>query len=146
MAGDSEARVAQAVASKVDSGTQWLLRREIAMLPRLLPAGEEIVHMAQGRHDGGIGLIVVTDRRLMFVEQGVAHQRVEDLPYETVSSIQAEVSVVESALTISGVEKEVTINQVYPKSHTMKIADYVRKRTSGPGDAGHSLGRQPEAE
>jgi len=146
MTADSEARVAQAVASKLDSGTQWLLRREIATLPRVLPAGEEIVQLAQGRHDGATGLILVTDRRLMFVEQGVAHQRVEDLPYDSISSVQAEVSVVESELTISGVDRQVMINQVYPKSETVKIAGYVRKRTSGPGDAGHSLGHRPQAE
>lgn len=77
MASDTEAQVAQAVDAKLDLGTQWLLRREIRMLPLLLPGGEEIVHMAQGRHEGGTGLVVATDRRLMFVEQGIVHRRVE---------------------------------------------------------------------
>lgn len=143
MPGEVDAHVAQAVASKLDAGTQWLLRREIERLPHLLPVGEEILHMAQGRHEGATGLIVATDSRLMFIEQGPSHQRVEDLPYAIVSSVQAEVNVVASKLMISRMEGEVTISRVYPKDRTMQIADYVRGRIAAPGDVGHSLGGPP---
>lgn len=143
MRGDLEAQVDQAVAAKLDGGTRWLLRREIDKLPRLLPPGEEILHMAQGRLEGGTGLIVATARRLMFVEQGVAHQRVEDLPYELILSVQAEVNVVASKLTISGPASEVSISRVYPKARTMEIAEYVRGRTAAPGSGGHTLGTRP---
>jgi hypothetical protein len=81
MASEATERVKRAVADKLDSGTRWLLRREVEHLPRLLPAGEEILILAQGRLDGGTGMIVVTDTRLMFFEQGISHRRVEDLPY-----------------------------------------------------------------
>jgi hypothetical protein len=140
----AEEQVAHAVATKLDAGTKWLLRREIAKLPGLLPEGEEIVDMAQGRHEGATGLIVVTDRRLMFVELGAAHRRVEDYPYAEVDSIQADVDVVSSALTISRFdEEEATISRVYPKARTMEIADYVHSRTSLPSEPGHTLGRPP---
>jgi hypothetical protein len=140
----AEEQVAQAVATKLDAGTKWLLRREIGKLPALLPEGEEVVDMAQGRHDGATGLVVVTDRRLMFVELGPAHRRVEDYPYAEVDSIQADVDVVSSALTISRFdEEEATISRVYPKARTMEIADYVHSRTSLPSEPGHTLGRPP---
>jgi hypothetical protein len=141
--GDVDARVAQAVASKLDEGTRWLLRREIKKLPDLLPIGEEILHMAQGRHEGGTGLIVATDSRLMFIEQGVSHQKVRDLPFAIVSSVQAEVNVVASKLIVSSMQGEVAISRVYPKDRTMQIADYVRSRTAAPGDVGHTLGGPP---
>jgi hypothetical protein len=146
MASDTESVVAQAVDAKLDAGTRWLLRREIDKLPRLLPRGEEIVHMAQGRHEGGTGLIVVTDRRLMFVEQGIGHSRVEDFPYVDISSVQADVSVVSSELTLSRFDGDTTINRVYPKDCTMEIAAYVHSRTAAPGQTGHRLGRQPTPE
>jgi hypothetical protein len=139
----SEEQVAHAVAAKLDAGTKWLLRREIANLAQLLPAGEEIVHMAQGRHEGATGLIVATDHRLLFIEQGVAHRRVEDYPYAGISSVQVDVSVVSSELKISQFDGDATISRVYPKDRTLEIADYVRIRTSLPGDPGHTLGRQP---
>jgi hypothetical protein len=143
---DVEAQVSRAVAEKLDGGTRWLLRREIDKLPRLLPPGEDILHMAQGRLEGGTGLVVATSRRLMFVEQGVAHQRVEDLPYEVILSVQAEVNVVASKLMISGPSSEVSISRVYPKARTMEIAEYVRSRTATPGSGGHTLGTQPRQE
>jgi hypothetical protein len=144
MASDADERIRHAVADKLDSGTRWLLRREIARLPGLLPAGEEILILAQGRLDGGTGMIVVTDTRLVFFEQGVSHRRVEDLPYIGIEGIEANVSVVSSDLIVSRFTGEpVTIGRVYPKARTMEIADYVDARTSAPGEPGHTLGRQP---
>lgn len=144
MASEAEERVRRAVAEKLDSGTRWLLRREIEQLPRLLPAGDEILILAQGRLDGATGMVVVTDARLMFFEQGISHRRVEDVPYFAIESVEADVSVVSSDLVVSRFSGEpVTIGRVYPKAMTMKIADYVDARTSAPGEPGHTLGRQP---
>ena len=146
MASEAEERVGRAVADKLDPGTRWLLRREIERLPYLIPDGERIELLAQGRLDDGTGMIVVTDRRLMFLEQGVSHRRVVDLPYLQVESVQADVSVIASELTVSGFDgQETTIGRVYPKASTMEIADFVRVRTSAPGEPGHSLGRPPSS-
>ena len=142
----TEEQVAHAVAAKLDAGTRWLLRREIGNLAHLLPAGQEIVHLAQGRHEGATGLIVATDRRLLFIEQGISHSRVEDYPYVEIRAIQVDVSVVASELKISRLDDEVTISRVYPKDRTLEIADYVRTRTSLPGEPGHALGRRPTRE
>jgi Bacterial PH domain len=139
----TEEQVAQAVSAKLDAGTRWLLRREIGNLAHLLPEGEEIVHMAQGRHGGATGLIVVTDRRLLFIEQGLSHRRVEDYPFAEIRSVQVDVSVVASELTITGFEGGAAISRVYPKDRTLQIADYVRTQTALPGEPGHALGRQP---
>jgi hypothetical protein len=139
----TEERVAHAVAAKLDAGTRWLLRREVGNLAHLLPAGEEIVHLAQGRHEEATGLIVATDRRLLFIEQGISHQRVEDYPYAEIRSVQVDVSVVSSELTLSAFDGESTIGRVYPKDRTLEIADYVRTRTSLPDEPGHTLGRRP---
>ena len=144
MASDTTERVRRAVADKLDSGTRWLLRREVEQLPRLLPEGEEILILAQGRLDGGTGMIVVTDTRLIFFEQGISHRRVEDVPYIAVEAVEVDVSVVLSDLIISRFAgDQVTIGRVYPKARTMEIADYVDSRTSAPGEPGHTLGRQP---
>ena len=144
MGSDATERVKRAVADKLDSGTKWLLRREIEQLPRLLPEGEEILILAQGRLDGGTGMIVVTDTRLLFFEQGISHRRIEDLPYLEIEGVEADVSVVSSDLILTRFSGErVTIGRVYPKARTMEIADYVDARTSAPGEPGHTLGRQP---
>jgi Bacterial PH domain len=144
MANDADERVKRAVDDKLDSGMRWLLRREIEQLPRLVPEGEEIELLAQGRLDEGTGMIVVTGLRLLFVEQGVSHRRVVDLPYRQVESVQADVSVVSSDISVRGFDgEETTIGRVYPKAMTMEIADYVRVHTSSPSEPGHTLGRQP---
>jgi hypothetical protein len=140
----TDEHVEQAVAAKLDAGTRWLLRREIQQLPGLLPAGEEILILAQGRVDGGTGMIVVTDARLMFFEQGVSHRRVENVPYFEIERVEADVSVVSSDLSVSRfVGEGLTIGRVYPKPRTMEIAEYIDARASAPGEPGHTLGRQP---
>lgn len=86
---------------------------------------------------------MLTNRRLMFVEQGITHRRVEDLPFHGIGSVEADMSVVSSELSFTSPDGQMQIGRVYPKARTMEIADYVRDRTSPPGDTAHRLGRQP---
>jgi hypothetical protein len=139
MASDVESRVEEAVA-KLDSGTKLLVRRELERLPGLLAAGEEILHMAHGRHGKGQGLVLTTDRRFMFLEDEIVRREVVDIPYEAISSVSPEVNVVKSDLTVGGPGAEIVINRIYPKDQTVEIAEDIRRRMSG------APGHRPEPE
>jgi hypothetical protein len=141
MASDADSRVEEA-AEKLDSGTKLLVRRELERLPGLLPEGEEIIHMAHGRHGEGQGLLVTTDRRFMFIEDELVRREVVDLPYETISSVEPDVSVVRSDLTIAGRDTELALNRIYPKHQTVEIAEDIRRRMSGA--TGNPPGPEPE--
>jgi hypothetical protein len=44
-------------------------RREVAMLPRLLNAGEQVIDVCHGTTDGRAAVLVVTDRRVLFMQR-----------------------------------------------------------------------------
>jgi PH (Pleckstrin Homology) domain-containing protein len=132
MPGDLETRAAQveaAVAAKLDSGTAWLLRRELKKLPRLLDDGETIVRMAQGKIGDATGLLVATDRRLMFVAEAIVRNTHESYPYTEITGIETQVDVVNSQLTVSAGDETAVISGIYPKDQAMEIADHVRNLT-----------------
>jgi hypothetical protein len=68
----------------------FMVRREMKKLPELLAVDEDAVNLARGEYDGKEGLIVVTDRRIMFVEQGMIRHNFEDFPYEKVNNVKTE--------------------------------------------------------
>ena len=78
----------------------FMVRREMKKLPDLLADDEDALNLARGEYDGKEGLIVVTDRRVMFVEQGMIRHNFEDFPYEKVSSVKTESGIRSGKITI----------------------------------------------
>lgn len=126
MADDVKGQVEEAI-RELDSGTKWLLRRELERLPEILSGGEQIVELAHGVVEEDPGMVVATDRRLVFLHEGISRRRMEDFPYERITSIQAEKSVVKSMLTITTGEQEVVIHRIYPKDRTLALTDPLRQ-------------------
>lgn len=74
----------------LDSFHQWLNRKELRELPSILWEDEQIKAVTSGTYEGGTGLLVATDRRVLFVDKGMfgARLRVEDFGYDKITSIQ----------------------------------------------------------
>src|SRR4051794_9418680 len=62
--------------------------REIKRLTDHLWEGETVDRMTTGTYGKGTGLVVLTDRRLLFVQDGVISKTTEDFPMDKVSSVQ----------------------------------------------------------
>jgi hypothetical protein len=62
--------------------------REIKRLVGHLWDDETVERMVGGRYGGGIGLLVLTNRRLIFLKDGVMRQTHEDFPLDRISSVQ----------------------------------------------------------
>jgi PH (Pleckstrin Homology) domain-containing protein/putative oligomerization/nucleic acid binding protein len=117
------------------------VRRELRKLTELLGEGEEVLNLARGQYDGKTGLLFVTDRRVVFTEQGMMRSRLEDFPYERISSVQTETGAVFGKVTIFASGNKAKIERVAPKERVPEIGDYVRTRleskaaTSEPASA-----------
>ena len=55
---------------KLGDFDQWFTKKEIRYLPEVIDEGEEIRAMTSGLHEGTTWLIVVTNRRLLFLDKG----------------------------------------------------------------------------
>jgi len=70
----------------------WFLalgaNREIRRLINYIGAREQVIKMNTGNYGGGRGLIVLTDRRVLFVKDGFFAKKTQDFPFHTVSSVE----------------------------------------------------------
>lgn len=116
--------------NKLPRGWKMTVRREVKKLPGLLHDGETVLNMAQGKYDDRQGLVAVTDRRIVFLEEGMTRSRVEDFTYEKISSVQTGKSMMYGTLTIYASGNTAEVKDVMPKERAAEIGDYVRTRLS----------------
>lgn len=110
----------------------FLGRREIKELPNILWQDENVENVIQGIYNNGNGILVATNKRLIFVDKGILFGlRVEDFPYDKITNIQYETGLLFGKLAIYTASNKSIIEQV-TKSHVRSFGDWVRARISSP--------------
>ena len=104
------------------------VHRELRTLPALLGEDERVLDLTQGEHDGSRGLIAVTDRRVMFVDDGIVRTRVEELPHEEIASVECSSSIRSGTLTILASAGQVVFENVMPRRQAEEVAELIRAR------------------
>lgn len=103
--------------------------REIKRLTEYLWEAEQVERMTTGAYGKGTGLIVLTDRRLLFVQHGIMSQTTEDFPLDKVSSIQWSSGMMLGTITVFATGNKAEIKNV-DKGDGKEIVDLVRHRLS----------------
>lgn len=106
------------------------VRRELKSLRSILNENERVLSLAAGHYEDHQGLIVMTERRLIFYEKGMARSRQEYSPYSKVSSIQTKTGMAYGGLTIYVSGNKAHLSHVLPKERVGEIGEYVRSRIS----------------
>ena len=116
--------------SKLDNASRLFGRREIMELPNILWDSEQILDIVQGSYNTGLGILVSTDRRLIFVDKGMIYGlRVEDFPNDKITSIQYETKLVFGTITIFASGNKAVVENV-DKNQARAFAEGVRARLS----------------
>lgn len=105
--------------------------REIKRLTNYLWEDETVEQMTTGTYGKGTGLVVLTDRRLLFVQDGMVSKTTEDFPIDKVSSVQWTSGLMLGQIIIfaSGSKSEIkNLN----KDDGKEIVDRIRHRLSAP--------------
>ena len=81
--------------SHLSSAASQTARREMAMLPRLLKSGEQVLDVCHGSVVGGqTAVLVVTDRRIVYIQRRrLWGAHVESLPLTHVRSAEEQIGV-----------------------------------------------------
>jgi hypothetical protein len=117
---------------KIDGISGFLGKKEINELPKILAANETLDHMIQGFYNNGNGILVSTDRRLIFIDKGLLYGvKVEDFPLDKISSIQYETGLLLGKVKIHSTSNVATIENV-DKSAARKFSEFVRDKLSRP--------------
>lgn len=116
----------------IEGANRFLPRKEIRELPSVLAADERVEQLTAGFYNGGIGLLVATNRRLIFVDKGMLYGlRVEDFHYDRISSIQYKTGLLLGEITIFSSGNRAEIGQV-EKSMVRQFGEYVRAKIGNP--------------
>lgn len=115
-----------------DRIVQW----EMKALPQILWEDEVLEQVIKGMYQGRNGVLCATNKRLVFVDKGLfSNLRVEDFPYDRVTSIQYDVGWVFGGIQIFVAGNAAELSMI-PKHMTKPFAEYVRARiTSASGHA-----------
>lgn len=114
----------------LDSASKLLGRKEIKELPNILHDDERVERIVQGMYNNGIGVLVATNKRLVFVDKGlIAGVKVEDFPYDKISSIQYKTGLLFGDITIFASGNKAEISQI-EKKQTRDFAESIRVRTT----------------
>jgi Bacterial PH domain/Short C-terminal domain len=105
--------------------------REIKRLASHLWEGESVDQMTTGTYGKGIGLVVLTDRRLLFVHEGMMSQTTEDFPMDKISSVQWSSGMLTGSIVIFASGNKSEISNVN-KEDGKEMVDNVRNRLSSP--------------
>ncbi|MET9318318.1 PH domain-containing protein [Kribbella sp. NPDC003505] len=123
--GDEPRPDIQAAMSKMSSKVGS--KREIKKLPEHLWDGERVDLITSGTYGAGTGIVVLTDRRLFFLKDGIMAKTSEDFPLTKISSVQWSSGVLLGKIIVfaSGNKAEITNVQ---KADGKAITDAVRAR------------------
>jgi hypothetical protein len=114
--------------SSLDGASRLLAFKEIKELPKILWEDERVEQIIQGMYKNGNGVLVATNKRLVFVDKGLVFGlKVEDFPYDKITSIQYETGMLMGEITIfaSGNKAEI---KYLDKARTRTFAEFVRAR------------------
>lgn len=101
-------------------------KNEIKELPNIIQDSEAIMDIVGGFYDSGSGILVATDRRLIFVYKGLMWgMKVEDFPYDKISSIQYETGMLTGELIIFASGNKANIKAV-AKERCKGFCEHVR--------------------
>lgn len=106
-------------------------KREIQHLPTVLWEGETVDMLATGSYGGGVGLVALTDRRLLFLKHGIMSQALEDFPLGNISSVQWSAGMLMGTLSVFASGNKADIKNV-PKAHGEALSSRLRMVISAP--------------
>jgi hypothetical protein len=105
-----------------------LKQKEIKELPRIISDNENIDDIVYGLYNNGIGILVSTNQRLIFIDKGTfGGLKVEDFPLNKISSIQYETGFLTGKLKIHTSGNVAVIDSV-AKNKVRSFAESVRSK------------------
>ncbi|HEX9828188.1 MAG TPA: PH domain-containing protein [Flavobacteriaceae bacterium] len=118
-------------------------RKEINELPQILAQNEKIDHIIQGTYNNGVGILVSTNRRLVFIDKGLLYGlKVEDFPLDKISSIQYETGLLLGKVKIHTSGNIADIENV-EKASARTFAEFVRNKLSQPKEVVNQTNSEP---
>ena len=118
-------------------------RKEINELPNILAIEEKVDNIVQGTYNNSQGILVSTNRRLIFIDKGLLYGlKVEDFPIDKITSIQYETGLLLGKIKIHTSGNIASIENV-EKQSTRNFCEFVRNKLSQPKESQSQVTQEP---
>lgn len=108
--------------------SKYVDNREVSELHNILMDNEVIERLLDGTYKDGVGLLIATNLRLIFIDKGVFYGlKVEDFTYDKINSIQYSLGFMFGDITIYTHGNQSLIDNV-DKENVKEFCDFVRNR------------------
>ena len=107
--------------------SKFLARKEIKELPSILWEDELPERIVQGSYNNKTGILVATNKRLIFIDKGIFSLKAEDFPYDKISSMQYSTGILMGGIEIYASGNKAEIKNV-AKDQVKPFCEYVRAR------------------
>lgn len=102
-------------------------KRDIKKLPEYLNGDETVLAMAGGMIASNNGLLVATDRRALFVSEGVINHSFEDFPYNRITTVTSSRGMLMGKIVLHTAGAARVVEQV-AKGEAEAVAAVIRER------------------
>ena len=111
--------------------SQWFTKKEINHLPAVLDEGEVIRGFTSGFYDGNTWLIVVTNRRLLFLDKGMIYgMKQMEMPLKHISAISHKTGLMFGEISVQTSGGTHKISKVFKKNVSLiarTISDLIKE-------------------
>jgi Bacterial PH domain len=106
---------------------RWVVDEELTLLPDALDAGEEALVLAEANRGFRAGLLVATDRRLLWLYKMLKESRIE-VAYDDIEDVRFRKKFLETALEITTGSETISFTEIAPKERGPELEALVRER------------------
>ena len=92
------------------------VRKQLSHLPDMLMENEQVLVFCYGFMDWKNGLVVLTDRRIMFLFKGILSSKLTSIPISRINSLSGETGMVLGKIIINEGSSSITIKNVQKKA------------------------------
>jgi hypothetical protein len=124
-----EKEVLQRQLKKLNLRFRMFGRAEIKELQRLLQDKEIIQHCVYGYYQGGSGLLVATDKRLLLIDKRPFFLNLEDIKFDSVRAAEFSRSYLQAALHLHTGMKRLSFKSV-SDARLRQLRDYIQAKIS----------------
>lgn len=123
----ADAESIEKILKSLGYGEKLLGISEIKALPPILWEDELPEKIIRGRYNGGFGVLVSTNKRLIFINKSILSLRVEDFSYDKITSIQYSKGLFSGNMEIYASGNRALITEI-KKDQVGPFAEYVRAK------------------
>lgn len=130
-------------AAKVGLDMKLGVGKELRKVSGHLMPDENVLYLTDGFYKGR-GIIVVTDKRVIFFSAGLMNSRVEEFPIKSISSIQYKTGMMFGTLEIHASNNKAEIEQVN-KARVAEMTQIIRSIIDAPASTAAAPPAAPSA-